>query len=100
MKTYTASRALTNLVASIEARVKFDRADYWDRQISTWSKRLSIAIETQTLTQGELKALFDAASQMSDDFEDYYSFMGPKRVKTHVDNYNSAMNKIRTAIKK
>jgi hypothetical protein len=50
-------------------------------------------------TQGELKALFDAASQMSDDFTDYYSFMGPKRVQKHMDNYNSAMSKLKYAIK-
>jgi hypothetical protein len=50
-------------------------------------------------TKGELSALFDAASQMSDDFEDYYSFMGPKRVKKHAENYNSAMQKIRDKIK-
>jgi hypothetical protein len=51
------------------------------------------------LTQGELKALFDAANQMSDDFEDYHSFMGPIRVKKHTDNYNSGMQKLKRLIK-
>jgi len=51
------------------------------------------------LTQAELRALFDAASHMSDDFQDYYSFMGPKRVVKHVHAYNSAMQKIKLSIK-
>jgi len=99
MKTFTAKRALDNLMVSIDARLKFERADYWDKQIANWSKRLAVAIDSQILTKAELKALFDAASQMSDDFEDYYSFLGPKRVKTHAANYSSAMDKIKTAIK-
>lgn len=52
------------------------------------------------LTQGEIRALLDAASQMSDDFTDYYSFMGPKRVQKHTDNYNSGMQKLKLKYKK
>lgn len=52
------------------------------------------------LTQGEIRALLDAASQMSDDFEDYYSFMGPKRAKKHSDNYASGMEKLKLKYKK
>lgn len=51
------------------------------------------------LTKGEMRAILDAASQMSDDFEDYYSFMGPKRVRKHVDNYNSGMNKLKLRLR-
>ena len=47
------------------------------------------------LTQGEISALLDAASHMSDDFLDYYSFLGPKRAQKHCDNYSSAMDKLR-----
>lgn len=51
------------------------------------------------LTKGELRAIIDAASQMGDDFEDYYSFLGPKRVKRHVENYNSGMDKLKLRLK-
>lgn len=51
------------------------------------------------LTKGEMSAIIDAASQMADDFEDYYSFMGPKRVKKHVANYDSGMQKLKVKIK-
>lgn len=51
------------------------------------------------LTKGEMRAILDAALQMSDDFQDYYSFMGPKRVKNHVDNYNSGMYKLKLKLK-
>lgn len=47
------------------------------------------------LTQGELRALYDAASQMRDDFEDYYSFLGPKMARKHTENYSNAMSKLK-----
>jgi hypothetical protein len=50
------------------------------------------------LTKAEIRALLDAAAQMSDDFEDYYSFLGPKRVKKHVENYNSGMSKLKNKL--
>lgn len=36
---------------------------------------------TVQLTMIELRALRDAADRMRDDFEDYHSYMGPKRVQ-------------------
>jgi hypothetical protein len=99
---YPISKCANSLLASLEVVLKFKKAGqsekYWTNQVAKWSKRLIENIPSQTFTPAEASALFDAANQMSDDFRDYYSFMGKKKCEAHANNYASAMEKLKSMI--